>query len=100
MIRALSTSALGLRANQQRLEASAHNTANSTVSETAKLRTQAREIPRGGVQTQTRATNSKARGEPVEEAVEQIAATQNFKANVRAVQTQDDMLGTLLDLHA
>lgn len=98
MIRALSTSASGLRANQQRLKASAHNTANSTAPDTAKLRTRAQEIPGDGVQTQTRASGSKARGEPVEEAVEQIAAAQNFKANVRAVQTQDDMLGTLLDL--
>jgi flagellar hook protein FlgE len=34
----------------------------------------------------------------VEDAVEMIAAEQHFAAGVRAVQTQDEMLGALLDI--
>lgn len=103
MIRAFSTSASGLRANQQSLQASAHNTANLTTEEAAKVRVQSKEVKGGGVQTQAKVTGGAAQIEPVEEAeeaVEQITAAQNFKANARSVQTQDEMLGALLDIKA
>ena len=100
MISALSTSASGLRANQQRLQAPAHNTANLTTEEAAKVRVQSKEVKGGGVQTQAKVTGGAEQIEPVEEAVEQITAAQNFKANARSVQTQDEMLGALLDIKA
>ncbi len=78
MLQGLSTSASGLFSAQQRLEAAAHNTANLNIPETA-----------GDDQLS-----------PVEIAVEQIAAAQHFRAGVRAAQTQDQMLGALLDLEA
>lgn len=100
MIRALSTSASGLRANQQSLQASAHNTANLTTEEAAKVRVQSKEVKGGGVQTQAKLTGGAEPVEEAEEAVEQITAAQNFKANARSVQTQDEMLGALLDIKA
>tara|TARA_Y100000588_G_scaffold311269_1_gene337210 strand:+ start:108 stop:410 length:303 start_codon:yes stop_codon:yes gene_type:complete len=100
MIRALPTSASGLQANQQSLHASAHNTANLTTKEATKVRVQASELPQGGVQTRGKIAGGAAQIEPVEEAVEQITAAQHFKARARSVQTQDEMLGVLLDIRA
>ena len=98
MLRGIHTSTSGLVLNQRRLAISAHNTANLRTADAAKLRVRAREAPQGGVEAGT--TGSQAEIRPVEEAVEQMVSAQHFVANARAVQTQDDMLGALLDLEA
>lgn len=73
----------------------AHNTANATTEETVSLRAHGREAPEGGVRTEVELGQPHQR---VEDAVEMIAAEQHFAAGVRAVQTQDEMLGALLDI--
>jgi len=73
----------------------AHNTANATTEETVSLRARGREAPEGGVRTEVELGQPHQR---VEDAVEMIAAEQHFAAGVRAVQTQDEMLGALLDI--
>ena len=94
MIQGLSTSHSGLRFAQERLRSTAHNIANSTTMETALLSMRGRERPEGGVATEVYLDAHRHR---VEETVEMIAASQHFAAGVRAVQTQDEMLGALLD---
>lgn len=97
MIRALHISATGLQHQRQRLHSSAHNTANATTSESesARLRTSGYQRGDGGVASQTQLGAST---DAVREAVVQIDSAKAFAAGVRAVQTQDDMLGALLDI--
>lgn len=97
MIRSVYTGATGLRHQRHRLSASAHNTANAGVDESkaVRLRTNGVQRDSGGVQTQTlRATSADA----LREAVVHIDSAQAFAAQVRVVQTQDDLLGSLLDI--
>ena len=94
LIQGLSTSHSGLRFAKERLRSTAHNIANSTTMETASLSTRGRELPVGGVATEV---NLEVRHHRVEEIVEMIAASRHFAAGVRVVQTQDEMLGALLD---
>ena len=84
VIQGLSTSHFGLRFAQERLRSIAHNTANSTTMER----------PEGVVAPEVVPNAGRHR---VEEAVEMIAASQHFASGVRVVQTQDEMLGALLD---
>ncbi len=99
MINSLSLSASGLRLQQQRLEASAHNTANTTTrkDESASLRVRGQEGPGGGVVARV---ETGAETDVVQEAITQISSARQFQANVRAVQTQDEMLGALVDVKA
>ena len=79
MIGGLSISQSGLRHDQRRLEESAHNTANLTTAKTT-------------------ASPAAQRSAPfVDEAVEQISIVHQAGALRRVVQTQDDMLGILMD---
>jgi len=84
MLQGLTSSQSGLRSAEERLRSTAHNTANATT-----------EAPEGGVRTEVELGQPHQR---VEDAVEMIAAEQHFAAGVRAVQTQDEMLGALLDI--
>ena len=95
MIQGLTISQSGLRSAQERLRSTAHNTANATTDETVSLRTRGREASEGGVRTEVEIGQPRQR---VEDAVEMIVAEQHFAAGVRAVQTQDEMLGALLDI--
>ena len=61
------------------------------------LRVRGQEGPGGGV---VASVEIGAETDVVQEAVTQISSATHFQANVRAVQTQDAMLGTLLDLEA
>ncbi len=91
--------ATGLHHQQQRLSASAHNTANAGVdqAEAVRLRTGGVERESGGVQTHTQQASSTY---ALREAVVHIDSAQSFAAQVRVVQTQDDLLGTLIDIKA
>ncbi len=96
MIQGLNISASGLEHQAQRLRASAHNTANTSTPTAAsvRLRVRGQERPDGvASQVQTGAFSDALR-----ESVTQIESAQAFRANTRAIQTQDEMLGTLLDL--
>ena len=81
---------MGLRHQQHRLHASAHNTANAGVDEAEAVR-----LRTGGVQTQTLQSAST---DALREAVVHIDSAQSFAAQARVVHTQDDLLGTLLDV--
>ena len=91
--------ATGLQHQQHRLSASAHNTANAGVDEAKAVRLRASGVQRenGGVQTHTQQASST---DALREAVVQIESAQSFAAQVRVVQTQDDLLGTLIDAKA
>ena len=91
----LTISQSGLRSAEERLRSTAHNTANATTAETVSLRARGREAPAGGVRTDVELGDPRSR---VEDAVAMMAASQHFAAGVRAVQTQDEMLGALLDI--
>lgn len=88
----------GLALSQQRLEASAHNTANLNTRPAVVLRVEAHEGPWGGVEGVVVAGEEPA--SPVAESVEQISAGQQVVALKKALQTQSDMVGRLLDLQA
>ena len=94
MLQGLTISQSGLRSAQERLRSTAHNTANATTEETVSLRARGSEAPEG-VCTKVELGQPHQR---VEDAVEMIAAERHFAAGVRAVQTQDEMLGALLDI--
>ena len=94
MIQGLSTSHSGLRFAQERLRSTAHHTANRTTTEMASGRASEHERPEVGVASEVVPAARRHRGE---DAVEMIAAGQHFAAGVRVVQTQDEMLGALLD---
>lgn len=89
----------GLQAAQLRLDASAHNVANLSTPGFRRQVVEQTENPGGGVQASVqRATQEGSALE--QEAVEQIAATYAFKANVQVLKTNDRMLGSLLDTKA
>ena len=82
MIGGFSISHSELRHVQRRMEVSAYNTANLTTAKT------------------TASSAAQPTAPFVDEAVEQISIVHQAGALRRAVQTQDDMLGILLDLSA
>ena len=89
--------ATGLHHQQHRLSASAHNTANAGVDEAKAVRLRASGVQRenGGVKTHTQQASST---DALREAVVQIDSAKSFAAQVRVVQTQDDLLGILIDI--
>ena len=97
MMRSLYLGATGLHHHQHRLSASAHNTATAGVdeAEAVSLRVSGVQRENGGVQTHTQQVSST---DALREAVVHINAFQSFVAQVRVVQTQDDLLGTLIDI--
>ena len=90
----------GLQAAQLRLDASAHNVANLN---TPGFRRQGFRFaqPPGGAGVQASVQRSPQEGSALEQdAVEQMAATYAFKANVQVLKTNDRMMGALLDTKA
>ena len=90
----------GLQAAQARLDASAHNTANMNTPGFRRLRAAPSEVAgRGGVATAVQ--RAPQEGVALEqEVVDQMTATYAFKANLQTLQTQDRMMGALLDVRA
>ena len=94
----------GMRATQSRLDASAHNVANAQTPGFQRQQvTQTAQTGAGGLSAQVgQETASLAQGADgsnrlAEDMVEQRMSLYSFEANLRTVQTQDAMLGTLLD---
>ena len=90
----------GLQAAQLRLSSSAHNVANGQTEGFRRQSVAQQAIePQGGVQAQINQAHTP--GVALEqEALEQIAASYAFKANMLVLRTQDQMAGTLLDTRA
>jgi hypothetical protein len=88
----------GLALDQQRLEASAHNTANLNTRPSLALRVEAREGAQGGVEGGVVAGEGPS--DPVVESVALMTLSHQAVALKKALQTQSDMVGQLLDLEA
>ncbi len=93
----------GMRAAQRQLDSHAHNVANvQTPDFKRQLTTQTARPDAGGVETQTALES----GVPApfvglaDDLVGQRMSLYSFAANLRTVQTEDRMLGTLLDTKA
>lgn len=91
----------GFGAAQLRLDASANNVANAN---TPNYRRQVVQQEAAADNAGVRATvqrQQEAEGVALEkEAVEQMSATYAFKANLQTIKTQDEMMGSLLDVKA
>lgn len=95
-----SIAASGLGAAQLRLDSAAHNVANANTPDFRRQEVVQSAAPGGaGVQASLRRADAPGVGLE-QEAVEQIAATYAFKANLQVVRTQDRMMGALLDERA
>ena len=98
----------GLQAAQLRLDASANNLANVTAPGYRRESVSQQAAPDNAgvratvqrVQGTQRAQDAQAeKGVALEqEAVEQMSATYAFKANLQTLKTQDNMMGSLLDV--
>lgn len=82
-----------------RLDAAANNIANLQTPGYRREFVQQEALPDGGVTTSIAQLAEPGENLP-EDIVQQMVASYSFKANLRVIQTQDDMLGSLLDLHA
>ena len=91
----------GLQAAQLRLDASANNVANmNTPGYRREVVAQEEAAESAGVRS-TVQREQDAKGVALEqEAVEQMSATYAFKANLQTIKTQDEMMGSLLDVKA
>ena len=91
----------GLQAAQLRLDASANNVANmNTPGYRREVVAQEEAAESAGVRA-TVQREQDGKGVALEqEAVEQMSATYAFKANLQTIKTQDEMMGSLLDVKA
>ncbi len=94
---ALSSIALsGLGAAQLRLGASAHNIANTQTPGFRRQLVVQASVPDGGVSATL--TRAPVAGDALaDDLVGQLSARYQFIANLRVIQTQDQLLGTLID---
>lgn len=89
----------GLNASMLRLDAAGNNIANAQTPGFHRQTVLQNEEAGGGVSTSVE--RSPEPGENLaEDIVNQMSAAYSFKANLRVVQTHDEMLGALLDLKA
>jgi flagellar hook protein FlgE len=115
MIGAIHSALSGLTAFSTQLDVSAHNVANVMTNEFKKSRTEFVELETGGVLPVIQKNesagpfilNNTGYGPALlelsnvdlgEEAVNQIIGQRGFEANLQAIKTADDMLGSLLDI--
>jgi flagellar hook protein FlgE len=89
----------GMSAAMQRLGSSAHNIANGLTPDFRRQFVQQESQPGGGVIVSI--GQAQAPGHDLaRDIVEQMVASYSFKANLGVIRTHDEMLGSLLDLHA
>ncbi len=94
----------GMRAAQTRLDTAAHNLANAQTPGFRRHRVEQTSVPEtGGVQTQVQRENAVQSGDLAhlaEDLVAQRVSLYSFAANLKTVQTEDRMLGSLVDRRA
>jgi flagellar hook protein FlgE len=99
----LSIAMSGLNAASTRLNVSAHNIANSQTPGFKRQQVEQTALAQGGVSV-TVDSAGVAQSVPLaslaEDMVQQISAAYEFKANLKVIQTEQDLLGQLLDLRA
>lgn len=89
----------GINAAQLRLGASAHNIANAQTPGFGRQLVTQQAVPEGGVSASL--VRAPVEGEALaEDLVAQMSAGYQFVANLRVLQTQHKLLGTLLDERA
>ncbi len=94
-----SISLSGMNAAMLRLDAAGNNIANSQTPGYRRQSVVQAEQADGGVTTSVE--RAAAPGENMaQDVVDQLSASYSFKANLRVVKTQDEMLGALLDVKA
>ena len=93
------TALSGMNAASLRLDTSANNVANSLTPGYQRQATLQQAVPGGGVVATVRQADAES-GSMAEDLVTQIDASVQFKANLKVLQTQNRLLGTLLDLRA
>jgi len=89
----------GLNAAQLRLDSAAHNIANTQTAGFRRQQVVQQARPGGGVQADI-APRSEPGGSLEADVVDQMSAAYTYKANLRTVQVQDEVLGSLLDATA
>jgi flagellar basal-body rod protein FlgC len=115
MIRGFDSAVAGIRAFQTKLNTTSNNVANVNSDEFKKSRTEMTETAPQGVRAETRVVDTpgpqvvRETGNGVdtvelsnvnlaEEMTDMITAGHGVKANVASIRTQDEMIGTLLDM--
>lgn len=89
----------GLGAATTQLGVSAHNIANAVTPAFRRQQVQQQAQPGGGVMT-WRSQAQEVGSDLAADLVQQKVALYSFKANLRTVQVEDEMLGSLLDVKA
>ncbi len=87
----------GMSAARQHLDTTSHNIANGLTPAFRRQEVHQRELPDGGVTTSIEQAQSIGQGIDTD-IVEQMSATYSFDANLHTIRTQQDMMGTLLDM--
>ena len=99
----LSIAMSGLNAASTRLNVSAHNIANSQTPDFKRQRVEQSAQAEGGVSVTLDSASAPEQaplGSLTEDIVQQMTAAYDFKANLKVIQTEQDLLGQLLDLKA
>ncbi|KQU80752.1 MULTISPECIES: flagellar basal body protein [unclassified Rhizobacter] len=89
----------GLNAAQLRLDSAAHNIANTQTAGFRRQQVVQQARPEGGVQADI-APPAESGGSLEADIVDQMSAAYSYKANLRTLQVQDEVLGSLLDATA
>ena len=99
----LSIAMSGLNAASTRLNVSAHNIANAQTTGFRRQQVEQTALAEGGVSVtldSASAPEQAPMASLTEDIVAQISAAYEFKANLKVIQTEQDLLGSLLDLRA
>jgi hypothetical protein len=97
LLKAMDRAVSGMRLGAEKLAASAHNTANATTEGAPRLQANGVESPDGGVAVSVTALPPESGPDLIADTIEQKSAVVLYRANLRAVQTAEEMLGEILD---
>lgn len=95
----IDTALSGLQAAQTRLDVAANNVANAQTDGYRREQVVAQAQPQGGVAVQVERVPQPG-ADLVTDAVDQMAATYSWKANLQTLKTADAMVGDLLSIRA
>jgi flagellar hook protein FlgE len=98
----IQNNASSMLAHQAYMNANAHNVANVNTNGFKPTDTTLHEAGNGGVQAsfsqKSGASQEQSQTNLTEELTEQVVVQRGFEANAPAIKTQDEMMGTLLDI--
>ena len=96
----LSSALSGIQAAKRQISASSHNVANLLTERFRPLRASQSDVAEGGVRASVEQSEQVAPVDVAREIVMTDLATVQAKASARVVETELELLGSLLDLHA